>query len=146
MEFEPPDWQRFTRPGFRLEFRYPDPTPQGHAVERNEEPFREHERVHLSSRESKELYLEVVQFRGLAPRDEYLHHKPYLERQFGADSITALSETSLLERPAWAYAFRWDEGGRSVLLLEVARDTYRIIYDPCSELNTQVIATLTIAE
>jgi hypothetical protein len=33
---------------------------------------------------------------------------------------------------------------RSVLLLRVGRDTYRIIYDPRSELNTEVIATLTI--
>ena len=77
---------------------------------------------------------------------EFTNPTPYLEQRFGADSITALTETSLLERPAWAYAFRWDEGERSVLLLQVARDTYRIIYDPRSKLNTHVIATLTIAE
>jgi hypothetical protein len=33
-----------------------------------------------------------------------------------------------------------------VFLLQAACDTYRIIYDPRSQLNTQVIATLTIAE
>jgi hypothetical protein len=145
-----PDWQRFTRPGFRVQFSYPAETPQGHAVERNEEPFRGYERVHLSSPDSQELYLEVVRFHDLAPPDEYLHHRPYLEKRFGADSITALTETSLQGRPAWTYGFRWDDGERtierSVFLLQVARDTYRIIYDPRSRLNTQVIATLTIAE
>ena len=150
MELEPADWQRFTRPGFRVEFSYPAVTPKGHAVERTEERTEDHrgdmERVHLTSRDSRELYVEVVRFRELAPQDEYLHHRPYLEQRFGADSVTALAETSLREWPAWAYAFRWNEGERSVLLLQVASDTYRIIYDPRSELNAQVIATLTVAE
>jgi hypothetical protein len=150
LEFQRPDWKRFTRSGFRVEFSYPAVTPQGHAVERNEEPFRDYARVHLSSPDRQELYLEVVRFDELAPEDEYLHHRPYLEKRFGADSITALTETSLQGRPAWTYGFRWDEGERtterSVFLLRMGRDTYRIIYDPRSQLNADVIATLTIAE
>ena len=133
-----------------VEFSYPAVTPQGHAVERNDEPFRDYARVHLSSPARQELYLEVVRFHELPPEDEYLHHRPYLEQRFGADSITALTETSLYGRPAWTYGFRWDEGERplerSVFLLPIGRDTYRIIYDPRSQLNTEVIATLTIAE
>jgi hypothetical protein len=144
------DWLRFTRPGFRLEFSYPAVTPQGHAVERTEEQAVDHrgdiERVHLTSRDSRELYVEVVRFRDLATQDEYLQHRRYLDQRFGADSVSALTETSLREWPAWAYAFRWDDEERSVLSLQVARDTYRIIYDPRSGLNTQVLATLTIAE
>ena len=35
---------------------------------------------------------------------------------------------------------------RKAVVLQVGRDTYRVIYDPRSELNDQVIATLTIAE
>lgn len=46
---ERPDSKRFTRPEFRLEFSYPAATPQGQAVERNEEPFRHYPRIHLSS-------------------------------------------------------------------------------------------------
>ena len=133
-----------------MEFSYPAVTPQGHAVERTEERIRDHrgdlERIHLTSRESRELYLEVVRFRDLAPQDEYLRHRPHLEQRFGADSVTELTETSLREWPAWAYAFRWDDGERSVLLLQVDGGTYRIIYDPRSELNAEVIATLTIVE
>jgi hypothetical protein len=147
---ERPDWKRFTRPGFRVEFSYPAVTPQGRAVERNEEAFRDYARVHLSSPDTQELYLEVVRFDGVAPEDEYLHHRPYLEKRFGADSITALTETSLQGRPAWTYAFRWDEGERAmeraVFLLPVGRDTYRIIYDPRSQLNADVIGTVTIAD
>ena len=149
-EEEPAGWQWVKRPGFRAEFSYPRGTPQGHAVERTEERVEDHrgdmERVHLTSRDSGELYVEVVRFRGLAPEDDYLGHRRYLEQRFGADSVTALRETSVRERPAWAYDIRWDEGERSVLMFHVAGDTYRIIYDPRSRLNAQVVATLTITE
>jgi hypothetical protein len=35
---------------------------------------------------------------------------------------------------------------RAALLLQVGEDTYRVIFDPRSELNDQVIATFTIAD
>jgi len=140
------EWERFTRPGFAVAFSYPALTPQGQVVERDEEPFRNYARVHLSSPDRHELYVEVVRFDDLAPRDEYLQHRPYLEQRFGPGSITALTETTLQERPAWAYAFHWDDGERSVLLLPVAGDTYRVIYNPRSELNAQIVATLSIAD
>jgi hypothetical protein len=150
VESETPDWQRFTRPEFAIEFNYPGVTPQGQTVERDEEPFREYARVHLSSPDGQELYLEVVRFHDLAPRDEYEQHRPYLEKRFGPDSITPLTETTLQGRPACAYAFRGDEAERSleraVLLLEIGADTYRVIYDPRSALNAQVLATVTFAE
>ena len=147
---ESSDWQRFARPGFAIELSYPAVTPQGHAVQRTEERIQDHrgdlELIHLTSRESGELYLELVRFRDLAPAAEYASHRGYLEQRFGAESVTALTETSLQDRPAWAYAFRWDEGQRSVLLLQLGSDTYRVISDPRSALNAQVVATLTITE
>jgi hypothetical protein len=146
----PAGWQRFTRPGFRVEFGYPAVTPQGHAAERVEEQAVDHrgdiERVHISSREGGELYVEVVRFRDLAPQDEYLKHRAYLERRFGADAVTELTETSLVGRPAWAYGFRWDEGERAVVSLQVGSDTYRLLYDPRSELNDQVLATVEVTD
>lgn len=133
-----------------MEFSYPLVTPEGHPVERAEEQAVDHrgdiERVHLTSRDSRELYVEVVRFRELAPQDEYLQHRRYLDRRFGADAITPLTEMSLRERPAWTYGFRWDDEERSVLSLHVAGDTYRVIYDPRSGLNNQVLATLTVVE
>jgi hypothetical protein len=84
--------------------------------------------------------------RGEGERGEYVRHRPYLEQRFGADSTAALTETNLGRWPAWAYAFRWDVTERAVLLLQVDRDTCRIIYDPRSLLNRQVLATLTLIE
>ena len=142
-------WKRFARPGFLIEFSYPDPTPNGQAVDRDEKSFRSYARVHLSSRDRRELYLEVVRFHDLTPEDEYLRHMPYLAQRFGADAISSLIDASLKHWPAHAYSFGWTEGERpverSVLLLHVAGETYRIISDPRSELNARVIATFTLA-
>jgi hypothetical protein len=140
------DWQRFERPEFRVRFSYPTLTPQGQPVARVGEQRDGAVRVHLSTPDRQELYFEVVQFPNLTPREEYLRHRPNLEQRFGADSTTALTEVCLGRWPAWAYAFRGDQIQRAVLLLPVDRDTYRIIYDPRSLLNRQVLATLTLVE
>jgi hypothetical protein len=148
--FEPSNWERLAHPGFRVELSYPAVTPEGRPVERTDERIKDHrgdmERVHLTSRDGRELYVEVARFRGLEPEDEFLNHRRSLEQRFGADSVTELTETTLGGQPAWAYSFRWDDGERSVLLLQVGGDTYRVIHDPRSALNDEVIATLTVAD
>ena len=148
MSSGPADWHRFKRPGFVVEFSYPRVTPQGHPVEQFEEHVQDHrgdmERVHLSSPKSGELYFEVARFRELAPQDDYLSHKKYLAQRFGPDSVSPLVETAVEGRPAWAYSISGADHERSVLMLHLAGDTYRFIYDPRSELNHRVIDTLTI--
>jgi hypothetical protein len=145
VESAPAEWQRFTRPGFGLELDYPLETPLGHAAELTEERAQDHrgdlERFHFTS-PGGELYVEVTRFRGLSPADEHSSHSAYLERRFGPGSVTALTETALGEREAWTYGFHWESGERSVLLLELEGDTYRVIHDPRSELNARVLATI----
>jgi hypothetical protein len=50
------------------------------------------------------------------------------------------------DRHAWTYGFRWERGERVVLLLQVDDDTYRVIHDPRSELNAEVVATLRVGD
>jgi len=142
-------WKRIARPDLGLELCYPDPTPSGRPVDRDDEPFRRHRRVHLSSTDRCELYVEVVRFDDLSPQDEYREHRAYLEERLGAGSVTELTETGVGGQTAPAYAFRWDEEGgsmeRSVLLLTAAGVTYRVIFDPRSELNRRIVAGLTPA-
>ena len=148
----PADWKRFT--GFGVEFSYPLTTPQGQRAEEDEERVSDHrgemERVHVHSADRQELYIEVARFRELTPQDEYANHKPYLERRFGAGSVTDLTQASLLNRTGWTYSFRWNERGRpmerAAILLQMGRDTWRIIRDPRSALNDHVLATLTLVD
>jgi hypothetical protein len=131
--------------GFRVELDFPSVTPQGHAVERAavERPLGGRG-VHVTSPGSDELYIELVRFHDLSPQDEYLSHRPYLEQRFGPGAVTELTQTTLRGLPAWSYGFRWEDGERSVLLLQVDGDTYRVIHDPRSPLNSDVIATLRV--
>lgn len=134
----------FIRPGFALRFNYPMMTPEGRVVDRREEDRENAVRIHITSPGSGEVYVEVMKLSDLTPQEEYARHRPYLEERFGADAVTPFAETRFQSRPAWTYAFRWDEGERSVLSLGIGRDTYRIIHDPCSALNAEIITTITI--
>jgi hypothetical protein len=88
----------------------------------------------------------VVRFPDLAPREEYEHHRSYLEQRFGADAITALTEASLDRLPAHAYGLHLPDRERSVLLIQIGQDTYRILYNPRSPINAHVVATMEVLE
>jgi hypothetical protein len=86
----------------------------------------------------------VTERRGIPPA------QAYLERRFGAGSISSLTKTNFRDWPASTYSFGWSEEGEavepSVLLLAVGGETYRIISDPRSALNARAIATITAAD
>jgi hypothetical protein len=143
---DPAGWQEFAHPEFPLRFRYPAVTPEGRVVERRDERRGDIVRVHLTTPDKGELYFEVTRFPCIAPADEYAGHKPHLEKRFGAEAVSPLTETSFHGRPAWTYDFWWPEGERAAFLLPVGGDTYRIIYDPRSSLNTRVIDTVSVID
>lgn len=136
------DWQIFSDPKFKIYFKYPDPTPQGYSVEKAEGQREDAIRVHLSSPQSQELYFEVTRFVNLAPKEEYQRHKDFLTQQFENLSITDLEESQLETLAAQTYTFAWPEKERKVVLVQKDQATYRILYDPRSALNTEVLATL----
>jgi hypothetical protein len=139
-------WQLFEHPEFRLRFRYPAVTPEGRTVERTESRHGSDLRVHLTTHDRAEVYIEVSLFRGLAPVDEYARHQPYLEQRFGKGATSPLTETSLLGQPTWTYDFHWDQGRRAVYLFQVGNDTYRILHNPNFPLNREMMSTLAITE
>ena len=135
------NWQLITDSRFKLHFHYTATTPRGHAVEKTEGQQDDVLRVHLVSSDSRELYFEVVKYPNLLPREEYEQHRAYLEQRFDDLAITELQETSLALLPAYAYSFKWDQGERAVLLIHKDQATYRVIYDPRSPLNAQVLSS-----
>ena len=136
-------WHVFDDPRFELRFRYPDPTPRGRTVTPSEGGYSEGLRMHFASAE-RELYVEVVRFPLLPHDEEYRRHRAYLEGRFGERAVTQLADATLAGRPAHTYAFSWPEGRRIALLLSTAAWTYRVIYNPDSELNARVIETFEV--
>jgi len=136
------DWQEFRDAKFTLLFKVPEATPQGHFVDKTEGEQGESIRVHFTSRDSKELYFEVTKYEALTPQTEYQQHRTNLEKRFSKFSITELKEIDWKSLSAYEYSFEWDQGKRSIILVEWDHATYRFLYDPRSPLNLQVLSTV----
>jgi hypothetical protein len=78
------------------------------------------------------------------PDDEYQRHKAYLEKRLALDgfAIIELTDQMLGMLPACQYSFRWDDKQRVAILIQENEVTYRIIYDPRSPINAQILSTI----
>ncbi len=131
-------WNTFSLPGFALQFQYPDTTPQGHAVEMDDV------RVHFRSYDSEEAYFEVSRYARLSVAAVYEREKGFVTDQLQGGEVTELRAIALGAQPAHAFSIRWEGGERVVILIEHQAYVYRFIYDPRSQLNRQVLATVKI--
>jgi hypothetical protein len=138
------NWQLFTDPKFQLRFTYPVVTPPGHVVEHLEEETSDFAHVHLISRDSQEVYFEVRRYRDLLPQEEYRRHNAYLENRFESEgfTITGLIDQAVGVSPAHQYSFQWEDRKRAAILIPQEHCTYRIIYDPVSPINAQILSTV----
>lgn len=138
------NWKTFADPRFQLRFRYPAVTPQGNMVELEEEETSDFVRVHFISRDSQEVYFEVRRYRDLSPHDDYQQHRAYLEKQFEDErfTITELTDDSIAGSTAQQYSFQWDGKQRVAILIHHDPATYRIIYDPVSPINRQILSSV----
>jgi hypothetical protein len=119
--------------GIRL--RYSAVTPDGHAVDLDEV------RLHLRSRDSGELYLEVSRHLGLQPSTSWQRERAFVQERLGA-TVDDLTPATFAGREAYRYAFRWDDGERVVHLVVIGEWLYRVIHDPCAPLAPAVLATI----
>ena len=138
------DWHLFADSRFELHLRYPTITPQGYAVEKTEYQREDAARVHWTSQDSDEVYFEVVKFLGLSPQGEYQRHEADLVQRFKGLMLSPLQSTSLDGLPAFTYTFAWPHRERTVVLVEMDGATYRILYNPRSSLNTQILETVVL--
>jgi hypothetical protein len=100
--------------------------------------------VHLLTRSSTEVYFEVRRYPNLTAEAEYAAHTAQLAQRFveAGFAATALAPTTLAGWPAQVYAFRWQLHERAVVLLPLDGVLYRIIYDPRSTLNVEILETV----
>lgn len=142
------NWQSFTNPEFQLHFMYPPTTPKGHVVEKRENPDEVIRRINFVSVGSREVYLEVARFPDLPLQEEYQRHKTFLAKRFTSDgfSISGLENATLNGLSVGQYAFKWNQAERVVILIHRDHTTYRVIYDPSSAINTQILSTLTFTD
>ena len=138
------NWQLFVDPRFQVKFKYPVTTPQGHIIEREESQSNDFTRVHLISPNSREVYFEVRRYHDMLPQEEYRRHREYLEKQFESHGFasTGLTERTLGVSTAYEYSFQWVKKRRVAILVLREQAIYRIIYDPNSAVNVQILSTI----
>lgn len=134
------NWKSLTDPNLPVTLKYPDPTPQGFPVRVNVRQGAGY-RVHLVSDGSAEVYFEVGRYPGL-PVDQGI-------REFVADvtgrleglEVDDITESRFRSSPARRFCIRWPGRERVILFVERDDALYRIIQDPQSPLNREILET-----
>jgi hypothetical protein len=129
-------WQTFSLPGFALQFRYPRTTPNGHDVEMDEM------RAHFRSQGSEEAYFEISRHVHTTARAVYDRERGFVTDQLAGGEVSTLQPGTIAGQPAHEFRIRWEGGERVVILLEHQEYVYRFVYDPRSEVNRHVLATM----
>lgn len=136
-------WTQYSSRRLPLHFSYPDPTPEGVAVNIEEKEGASSFRVHLTSPESGEIYFEAGHYIGVSLSkaiDDFISHlvgMPTVAR--GDDTET----TYVAGSPARRLTLHWPEKSRIVLFIDREEAIYRFIFDPESAVNSQILATVT---
>jgi hypothetical protein len=138
-------WHQFQDPDFVVQFKYPDPTPDGFEVKQKITKAGDVIRVHLSSPESSELYFELAGFHdGRDAATSRLHLIGENQDRFDEFAASDLKRTAVANLPAQTFTFRWRNGVRTAIFFRVGTITYRIIYNPLSSLNIELLSTVEV--
>ena len=130
-------------PHFPFQVSYPDPTPAGYEVVAHVRQGERGFRINLISEGSQEVYFEAGQY-------------PQLVRQAGIDEfmtdvsarLESLHQSEIIEidwhgLPAARFSIDWPGRERILLFFEREDVLYRILYDPASQINLEILDSFT---
>ena len=126
-----------------ITLQYPQRTPLGYHVNVVEKLSDVSYRIHLISDESSEIYFEVGCYHTLSTIDAMNLFQKELVENINNVEISHGKTTTFAAKPAYPLAIRWTAKERNVIFVEHEGKVYRIIYDPVSPINKQILNTLT---
>lgn len=129
--------------------RIPTTTPTGQPVDIVKDQREGAHRVHAQSPDASELYFEILSAPGLINHEEAVaQQKAFLSSQSSDAAITATKQSEVHSFGTTEFDFEGTLGGRwkvrRFIFLDSALHTYRIVYDPRSEVNQQILDSLVI--
>lgn len=130
-----------SNPKLPITLKYPDPTPLGCPVSVNERANEIGYRVHLISEGSDEIYFEVGQYATLSISEAMALFKKEAAERISDLEIRETQEITFASRKGYRFSIRWPGKERVITYIEEGEMVYRIIYDPASPLNEQILAT-----
>ena len=123
---------------FGLSLQYPISTPSGQQVRFDDIRF------HAQSEDGREVYFEVTRHLNMTAASVYEKERESVVEQRQA-TVTELEKANFVELPAHEYSFTWNGNERKVVLVEHGEWLYRVIYDPRSPINLDIVATIRFA-
>jgi len=136
------DWISYAHQNFSAKLKYPNPTLQGSLVSINEITGNESFRAHFVSEGSDEVYLEIGQYSNLPVEqaiDDFLKDVSARIEGLEKSEIETLTFANYL---AHRFSIRWPGKERVILFIEMDDSLYRIIHDPTSMINKQILESI----
>jgi hypothetical protein len=131
-------WEELRLSNFGLTLQYPTSTPSGQQVRFDDI------RLHAQSEDGREVYFEVTRHLNMPAASLYEKERETVINLRQA-IVTDLAKTTFAELPAHEYSFTWNGNERKVVLVEHGEWLYRVIYDPRSPINLDIVATIRLA-
>ena len=136
------EWTTYSNSQLSITLQHPWPTPLGHLVNIVEKSSEISYRIHLLTEESSEVYFEIGRYHML-PLTKAIHlFQKELTKANSQMEISPAEATTFATRPAYRLTARWPEKERIVTFIDLEGIVYRIIYDPASAINQQILESL----
>ncbi|MEO6350045.1 MAG: hypothetical protein ABIP53_05275 [Candidatus Limnocylindrales bacterium] len=137
-------WRRFSDPDFAFEFDYPALTEAGQAVGVERAPHPGGDHVHLSTPDARTVYFELSRTEGRAGDDEIHFLSRDVLSRFDDAWFSTTRQTELCGISAGYGWFRFADRVRWVIATIEPVPGYRVIVDPRSSMNLQILGSMTL--
>ena len=131
--------------------RYPSVSPSGDNVEVLKDQKDGMHRIHVHSPDASAVYFEVVSFPTFVDHDKAAAgQQSFLSQNAENATISEMSEAVIHSYPAKEFRFEGTLQGRHkvrrFIFVDSPLRTYRLIYDPRSEVNERILDSITMGE
>jgi len=132
-----PNWLSFSAPGLGLSLHYPGAAADGELVEMDD--FR----AHFRTMNSPQVYFEVSRHTGVSSTELYRRETAAIRRASPDARVSDAASVSFAGCDAQQFTVTFPDKERVFTLIERDGRVYRVIYDPRSPVNGDIISTIT---
>lgn len=136
------DWLTYSHQDLAVRLKFPNPTPLGNSVKINEQSGPASFRAHFVSEGSDEIYFEVGRYINLPVKQALADFLADVTGRIEGLKMSEVEETRYANSPALSFSIRWPGRQRIILFIEKDAALYRIIHNPSSVLNKQILESV----
>jgi hypothetical protein len=129
--------------GSGWQFQIPEVTAKAQTIEITRDTHKGMIRVHAHTPDLYELYFEVVSYPERLDHQELIEkQKPFIEKKFTNVRFSEVNTSTFKKFQTAEFTFESDEKTRRFIYIKDATRSYRVILNPLSNLNVDVLNSL----